>query len=683
MSRVTGDAWTAASGPWRRLDRVDAWAIAPALVALAAVTFLAAKDGGFPATSGYPFALYSLLLLAAVVFGGGGRNLTLTRTQGIAAGALVAFTVWSYLSIAWAQSKGDAWDGANRTALYLVVFVLFAILPWRARSALIVLGVYAIATTALAAGVLVHVATVGNPQPDFIGTRLSAPTGYQNATAELFMAPVWAALVLAGRREVPALVRGVMLAAAGLLVDLAILGQSRGWLYATPVAVIVFLLLVPRRLRSILALALVSAATALLWPRLLDVYDARGAAGLHRTMHALLVPVALASVALFVIGLGWSLTDRRLRPSERFELWAGRIVGIAAVVSVLVAVPLAFTHWNASRHISHAWHEFTSKTPSSTASSHFSSGLGGGRYDFWRVAVDEFKAHPVGGIGADNFALGYVKHRHVEEEPAYPHSVELRTLAGTGAVGSAFFVIFLGAALAAAIGAARRAGPRSPGRIAVATAVSVFAYWWIHGSVDWFWEFPALSAPAVALLAVAGRVSPAPLRSSRPSSVSRPWVRRGLALTASFGGLFLAASMILPWLAAHDVAVASGNWRADPTAAFDRLDRARRLNFLSDRPDLSAGAIATRTGRWDVARRSFEGAISRNDENWYPYLELAVLDALQGRKSAAVRELDRVRELNPLEPTTDLILRRMGSGRPLRFDELDQIFLARVRHRLS
>jgi hypothetical protein len=25
----------------------------------------------------------------------------------------------------------------------------------------------------------------------------------------------------------------------------------------------------------------------------------------------------------------------------------------------------------------------------------------------------------------------------------------------------------------------------------------------------------------------------------------------------------------------------------------------------------------------------------------------------------------------------------MGSGRPLRFDELDQIFLARVRHRLS
>ena len=40
--------------------------------------------------------------------------------------------LWSFLSIVWAQARGDAWDGANRALLYLTVFALFALLPWRA-----------------------------------------------------------------------------------------------------------------------------------------------------------------------------------------------------------------------------------------------------------------------------------------------------------------------------------------------------------------------------------------------------------------------------------------------------------------------------------------------------------------------------------------------------------------------
>ena len=31
-----------------------------------------------------------------------------------------------------------------------------------------------------------------------------------------------------------------------------------------------------------------------------------------------------------------------------------------------------------------------------------------------------------------------------------------------------------------------------------------FAYWAVHGSVDWFWELPALAAPAFAWLGLAG-----------------------------------------------------------------------------------------------------------------------------------------------------------------------------------
>ena len=41
-------------------------------------------------------------------------------------GCLAAYTALSFLSILWAGVPGDAWEGANRTLLYLLVFALFA-----------------------------------------------------------------------------------------------------------------------------------------------------------------------------------------------------------------------------------------------------------------------------------------------------------------------------------------------------------------------------------------------------------------------------------------------------------------------------------------------------------------------------------------------------------------------------
>src|SRR5439155_1229764 len=132
------------------------------------------------------------------------------------------------------------------------------------------------------------------------------------------------------------------------------------------------------------------------------------------------------------IGLVWGLTDRRIRLSANVEAWTGRVVGTACVVAAALLLTFSFTTWHASHRIHRAWHQFTSEHPKTGVSSHFSSGLGGGRYDFWRVALAEFKARPIGGVGADNFALGYLEKRKTTEEPLYPHSFELRFLAGTG-----------------------------------------------------------------------------------------------------------------------------------------------------------------------------------------------------------------------------------------------------------
>ena len=93
-----------------------------------------------------------------------------------------------------------------------------------------------------------------------VGSR--PPINYANGNCALFVLAAIPALHLASRREVPTLVRGVSLAACGALVDLLILTQSRASLVFVPLALLVYLALVPGRLRSLLALVLVGVSAA-------------------------------------------------------------------------------------------------------------------------------------------------------------------------------------------------------------------------------------------------------------------------------------------------------------------------------------------------------------------------------------------------------------------------------------
>ncbi len=143
----------------------------------------------------------------------------------------------------------------------------------------------------------------------------------------------------------------------------------------------------------------------------------------------------------------------------------------------------------------------TSTTRPSTTTHFFS--VGSGRYDFWRVAVHAVKAHPVGGLGQDNFADYYITRRHTGEEPRWTHSLEFRLLAHTGIVGFVLFFVFLIAAVVAAALAIRRGRGKPLLAAAAAGGILPLLPWLVHGSVDWFWEVPALSGPAFAFLGMA------------------------------------------------------------------------------------------------------------------------------------------------------------------------------------
>lgn len=138
------------------------------------------------------------------------------------------------------------------------------------------------------------------------------------------------------------------------------------------------------------------------------------------------------------------------------------------------------------------------------------------------------------------------------------------------------------------------------------------------------------------------------------------------------------ASLALPWLSARQVHAAVTGWRADPAAAFDRLDRARRLNPVSDEPDVYAGVIASQIGDEGRQRSAFLRAHRRNPLNWYPLLSLGAIDARRGRTEQALVWLSRAERLNPLEETIRVVREGLRRGKPVSDAELERIFAERV-----
>ena len=216
--------------------------------------------------------------------------------------------------------------------------------------------------------------------------------------------------------------------------------------------------------------------------------------------------------------IGWVEELRKPRPlAPRTRLLVGSVVALVAVVAVIAGGTVA-THGDPFGFVSRQWHGFAHPQVSSSATSHFAD-VGSGRYDFWRVAIDAVIAHPVGGLGQDNFADYYITRRHTGEEPSWTHSFELRLLAHTGFVGFALFVGFMVAAIAVALRARRHGAGITPW--VVAAALMPLTVWLIHGSVDWFWEVPALTGPALGFLGVAMSLSAVTTRTRTSAMMTR------------------------------------------------------------------------------------------------------------------------------------------------------------------
>ena len=664
---------TVRGSPVRRLARsfVAGPAAIPALVVVAVMAVWAATEAGQPPTHWYPGALVilGLLILAASTLPLRLRDVP--RPVLVAAGCLLAFTLWSFLSIAWADANGEAWDGANRTLLYLVVFLLFALWTQRAGAATTVVSLWILAVAVVAGGVLVDTRAADALDLFSVG-RLSEPAGYANATAALFLMPAWPALVLAGRRELGPPLRGLLGGAATLLAGVALISLSRGAVFSVPIMLILLFAVVPGRARTFAVLVPIALGVAVSVPAVLQANDQLPKQGAAEALTSLAPTIGLAALgAAVVIAVGSFVEGRVLRPELRRvaqRVIAG--VGIATLIAVLVAALVIAG--NPIERVQDGWDSFK-QGYSSEPGQRLSQGLGSNRYDFYRVSLDLFASHPLTGIGADNFQQDYLAARKSGESPRYPHSVALRTLAQTGLVGALLLVGFVVAALTAALRPIRRATPL--GAVTAAAAATAFVYWLIHGSFDWFWEFAGLGVPAFAMLGLACGLSPRTAEELPDHDDDRPLLPRLLVIAA----LVLAVlSMALPWLADVGTQYAAEKWRLDPNAAYERLDRAAFLDRLSPDPYLVAGTIALRRSEQARAQTSFRRALSRDPRSAYATLELGALASSYERREEAKRLLARAVRLDPRDPLKRDALAQVRTSGRVDIEALNRAILERA-----
>jgi O-antigen ligase len=644
---------------WLRELLAEAPALPSQLLAVGVLLVMVATEAGYGDTNWPPAALLLLGLLVVTAFVVPlPRRPSALQLTGLA--LFAGYAAWSFLSITWADVGADAWEAAGRTSGYLVVIALFLLWPPGARGVRLLIAVFGLGVALIGVVELLRADASAVPGTFFIDVRFAEPAGYINANVAMWTVGLFGCVVTAAVPRAHPAVRGSALAGATLLAGLALLGQSRGWVFALPLALLVLLVISPDRLRIALASILVAVALLPIQQTLLDVHDKYSPARFDGLLSDATAALILVTVIVGIVAAVWAFAERRAVPDEalrrRLALGTGAVLVVLALGAGVVA--LAAVNDPVDK-LSDSWSEFKqgySDEPPTESESRFAS-AGSNRYDFWTIAWHGFEDEPIRGLGAENFQRLYLKEGRSTEKPRYPHSLELEVLSGLGVVGA---LLLGGALLALTIGGCRALFASPEGRGAAAAALGIFAYWLLHASVDWFWAFFALTGSALAALAMAASLSPRPA----PDAAERPARGRTAGLVVgSVAAALLALAIAAPWLSAVEVDHASDIWRQDPQAAFDALDRAETFDPLSTLPGATAGTIALRLDRTDEAERHFREVLGDDPENAYAALELGLIASANGNNREARRMLELALAQNPRDPLLLGVLEDVKAGR--------------------
>lgn len=415
----------------------------------------------------------------------------------LAVAGLAALAGWSALSIMWAPQAGPATQNVQRLVLYVGALLL-------AVGVLRVARAQRVVEPALAAGaaVVLGYGLSGRLLPDVVhldrsesaGGRLEQPLTYWNAEGALAAMGLVLCARLAGDVNRPRPIRLTAAAAMPVLGAGLYLTYSRGALAVAALGLLVLVAAVPSRLQ-LRAAALGVAATAAVAAISELLPGVSELAGSERTRDG-----AVFLAALLVSGAATALGMARTgHEPGRIPRWHGRVGQLAWVATGAVVAGLL---------IGGLAERPSGRELSATAGAQRLTTVSSNRYEYWRVAMGAFRDEPLTGVGSGGFRVVWLQERPIAETVRDAHSIEVEIAAELGIVGLLAVALMAGGTAVAA----RRA--LTSRRSLAAGPVAALVAWSLHASIDWDWQMPAVTLPAIVLagllISVADEPSGAP-----------------------------------------------------------------------------------------------------------------------------------------------------------------------------
>ncbi|MBN1628485.1 MAG: O-antigen ligase family protein, partial [Thermoleophilia bacterium] len=462
----------------------------------------------------------------------------------------------------------------------------------------------------------------------FLARRFAFPITYPNGAGSFYLLLVWPLLWLAADSRGRVWMRAVCLGSVPVLIQLGLLTQSRGAAVALVCSTVVYFILTPARLRSLIFLAIPANLVALSFTPLTSYY-AEGAGTVSRTVALLWLGgswgAAAVAGALLVIAESRVTVARPVRVATSLVIVVALVAGAVFGVFALQDRVGDLSSW-ATGIVDRFVSDEGGDAGESIGESRFGDMGGNGRWIMWTTAWKGFQESPVVGNGAGSYRYLNELHRTNHTVDArQAHSIELDALSETGVVGSALLLGTLGMALGVALAPRfrswwellrrRRALFLAPedagGHHAVGAAdqawvialVAAFLFWFIQASVDWTWHVPGVTLGALLLLAFA-------LSTSAPDTAAaiRPRSRHlsGLLFRVGLGVASLAVLVgaAMPYLSMQYQNVALAKMSHDTHAALADSSTALSLFPVSAEPLLV---------RSDVYRAAATNAIGSTD----------------------------------------------------------------------
>ena len=464
------------------------WVLAAgAVVLLALPTVLAFYSGGFfdkPRLIAAVVA-WALVGVAALL---APRPLPRSPSGRVALLGLALLFGWVTLSFIWAPMGNRAQDDSQRLLLYLGFMIAGAALlrpAWVRRwlEPTVVLGAFAVISYALSERMLPNAIHLAHSRT--AAGRLEQPLTYWNAEGLLAAIGLVVAVHIAGdpRRE-----RWLRSAAAfcGVVLGLGVfLTYARGALGAVAVGLVVLLALGPDLRATLRAIVTIGAAAAIA-SLVASGFSTIKSLSTRDAGEGLEMLIALVVLA----GLAAAIAPRlSRRPIPLPSLGVSRpaaVLGTSVALLVVGGLVLAATEGKP---------EATS--PVRGASAARLGSIDSNRYRYWQEAAKTFQRHPLIGVGSGGFQVEWLKVVNRSDASGDAHSLYLETAAELGIIGVAILLLFLGGIAGSVVRLYRSH------RGAAAGLAAGLAAWAFHAGLDWDWEMPAVSLPALLLAAAA------------------------------------------------------------------------------------------------------------------------------------------------------------------------------------